>query len=141
MSDYDVSGDEDSASLSYSLIPPNLAMAFNITPERSRTIQEVNRASETTLSSLRSGSSGPNTCSSNNNSNSFKTGVAVEEEDRAVLDQIRRSKTHQTAMEMSVAVQIPLRIQRWRRRNEIQELKIHQGRQCGHTTATQEINS
>ncbi|KAL1188026.1 Transcription factor LUX [Cardamine amara subsp. amara] len=97
MSDYDVSGDgdrvlewemglpsdEDLASLSYSLIPPNLAMAFSITPERSRTIQDVNRASETTLSSLRSGSSGPNTSSSNNNSNnSFKTGVAMEEEDR-----------------------------------------------------------
>ena len=87
MSDYDVSGDgdrvsewemglpsdEDLASLSYSLIPPNLAMAFSITPERSRTIQDVNRASETTLSSLRGGSSGPNTSSSNNN---------VEEEDR-----------------------------------------------------------
>ncbi|CAE6075322.1 unnamed protein product [Arabidopsis arenosa] len=90
MSDYDVSGDgdrvsewemglpsdEDLASLSYSLIPPNLAMAFSITPERSRTIQDVNRASETTFSSLRGGSSGPNTSSSNNNSN------AVEEEDR-----------------------------------------------------------
>ncbi|XP_010426103.1 PREDICTED: transcription factor LUX-like [Camelina sativa] len=91
MSDYDVSGDgdrvlewemglpsdEDLASLSYSLIPANLAMAFSITPERSRTVQDVNRASETTLSSLRSGSSGPNTSSSNNNSNAVE-----EEEDR-----------------------------------------------------------
>ncbi|KAG2329818.1 hypothetical protein Bca4012_020652 [Brassica carinata] len=90
MSDYDVSGDgdrvlewemglpndEDLTSLSYSLIPPNLAMAFSITPEKSRTIEDVNRASETTFSSLRSGSSGLNTSSSNNNS------VAVEEEDR-----------------------------------------------------------
>uniref|UniRef100_A0A1J3E7X7 Transcription factor LUX n=1 Tax=Noccaea caerulescens TaxID=107243 RepID=A0A1J3E7X7_NOCCA len=97
MSDFEVSGDgervlewemglpndEDLASLSYSLIPPNLAMAFSITPERSRSIQDVNHASETTLSSLRGGSSsGPNTSSSNNNSNSFKTGVAAEEEDR-----------------------------------------------------------
>ncbi|KFK33997.1 protein phytoclock 1 [Arabis alpina] len=91
MSDYEFSGDgdrvmewemglpsdEDLASLSHSLIPPNLAMAFSITPERSHTIQDVNRASESTLSSLRNGSS--NTSSSNN---SFKTGVAVEEEDR-----------------------------------------------------------
>ncbi|CAH8356548.1 unnamed protein product [Eruca vesicaria subsp. sativa] len=90
MSDYDVSGegdrvlewemglpsDDDLTSLSYSLIPPNLAMAFSITPEKSRTIEDVNRASETTFSSLRSGSSGLNTSSSNNNS------VAVEEEDR-----------------------------------------------------------
>ncbi|ESQ37312.1 hypothetical protein EUTSA_v10002605mg [Eutrema salsugineum] len=96
MSDYDVSGDgdrvtewemglpsdEDLASLSHSLIPANLAMAFSITPEKSRTIQDVNRASETTFSSLRGGSSGPNTSSSNNNSNSFKTGLAAEEEDR-----------------------------------------------------------
>ncbi|KAG2327985.1 hypothetical protein Bca4012_037023 [Brassica carinata] len=79
MSDYDVSGegedrvpewemglpsDEDLASLSHSLIPPNLAMAFSISPENIRTIQDVNLASETTLSSLRSGSSGPNTSSS-----------------------------------------------------------------------------
>lgn len=56
--------DEDLASLSYSLIPPNLAMAFSITPENIRTIQDVNLASETTLSSLRSGSSCPNTSSS-----------------------------------------------------------------------------
>ncbi|KAF8094123.1 hypothetical protein N665_0369s0007 [Sinapis alba] len=90
MSDYDVSGDgdrvqewemglpsdDDLTSLSYSLIPPNLAMAFSITPEKSRTIEDVNRASETTFSSLRSGSSGLNTSSSNNNS------VAAEEEDR-----------------------------------------------------------
>ncbi|KAG2311983.1 hypothetical protein Bca4012_026507 [Brassica carinata] len=68
--------DEDLASLSYSLVPSNLAMAFSITPEKSRTIQDVNRASETTFSSLRGGSSGPNTFSSTN------IGVAVEEEDR-----------------------------------------------------------
>ncbi|CAN7022127.1 hypothetical protein IGI04_023064 [Brassica rapa subsp. trilocularis] len=90
MSDYDVSGegdrvlewemglpsDDDLTSLSYSLIPPNLAMAFSITPEKSRTMEDVSRASETTFSSLRSGSSGLNTSSSNNNS------VAAEEEDR-----------------------------------------------------------
>ncbi|CAN8277985.1 unnamed protein product [Cochlearia groenlandica] len=78
-SDYGVSGDghrvsewemglpseEDLASLSHSLIPANLAVAFSITPERSRTIQDVNQASEITLSSLRIGYS-----------------VAVEEEDR-----------------------------------------------------------
>ena len=68
--------DEDLASLSYSLVPWNLAMAFSITPEKSRTIQDVNRASETTFSSLRGGSSGPNTSSSTN------LGVAAEEEDR-----------------------------------------------------------
>ncbi|KAF3512564.1 hypothetical protein F2Q69_00007606 [Brassica cretica] len=58
--------DDDLTSLSYSLIPPNLAMAFSITPEKSRTIEDVNRASETTFSSLRSGSNS----------------VAAEEEDR-----------------------------------------------------------
>ncbi|CAN7110810.1 unnamed protein product [Brassica rapa subsp. narinosa] len=67
--------DEDLASLSYSLVPSNLAMAFSITPEKSRTIQDVNRASETTFSSLRGGSPGPNTSSSTN------LGVAAAEEE------------------------------------------------------------
>ncbi|KAF3598434.1 hypothetical protein F2Q69_00035331 [Brassica cretica] len=58
--------DEDLASLSYSLVPWNLAMAFSITPEKSRTIQDVNRASETTFST----------------SSSTNLGVAAEEEDR-----------------------------------------------------------
>lgn len=81
----DRASDEDLASLSHSMI--NLAMAFSITPERSRTIQDVNRASENTLSSLHNGSSGTNTLSSNNNINSFKTGVAVEEERSGRIDQ------------------------------------------------------
>ncbi|CDY61256.1 BnaCnng37560D [Brassica napus] len=105
MSDYDVSGDgdrvlewemglpsdDDLTSLSYSLIPPNLAMAFSITPEKSRTIEDVNRASETTFSSLRSGSSGLNTSSSNNNSTSgdgvdLSTATAAEEGDSGTED-------------------------------------------------------
>ncbi|XP_018440641.1 transcription factor LUX [Raphanus sativus] len=103
MSDYDVSGDgdrvlewemglpsdDDLTSLSYSLIPPNLAMAFSITPEKSRTIEDVNRASETTFSSLRSGgSSGLNTSSSNNNNNNS---VAAEEEDEEEEDRVGSS--------------------------------------------------
>ncbi|KAJ0240348.1 Transcription factor BOA [Hirschfeldia incana] len=73
--------EEDLASLSYSLVPSNLAMAFSITPEKSRTIHDVNRASETTFSSLRGGgSSDPNNSSSTNNI----VGVTVEEEEDRV---------------------------------------------------------
>ncbi|CAN8254964.1 unnamed protein product [Cochlearia groenlandica] len=52
---------EDLASLSYSLIPKNLATAFRIIPEESRTIDDVDLALEKNLSSLRCRSSGPNT--------------------------------------------------------------------------------
>ncbi|KAG7534841.1 Homeobox-like domain superfamily [Arabidopsis thaliana x Arabidopsis arenosa] len=45
---------DDLTSLSQSLVPSILALAFSIIPERSRTIHDVNRASQTTLSSLQS---------------------------------------------------------------------------------------
>jgi SHAQKYF class myb-like DNA-binding protein len=43
---------DDLTPLSQSLIPPELASAFSISPEPNRTSNEVNRASQTTLSSL-----------------------------------------------------------------------------------------
>lgn len=48
-------GAGDLTPLSQTLIPPELASAFNIKPERRRTLVDVNRASEVTLSGLRGG--------------------------------------------------------------------------------------
>ncbi|KAJ8750532.1 hypothetical protein K2173_015686 [Erythroxylum novogranatense] len=76
MSDYETNGDEDEfgeedrvaewemglpnaddiAPLSQPLIPPELASAFSISPEPTRTLVDVNRALQTTLTSLRGGS-------------------------------------------------------------------------------------
>ncbi|XP_057953125.1 transcription factor LUX [Malania oleifera] len=67
MSDYEVGCDEervlewemglpsadDLTPLSQSLVPPELASAFSISPEPSRSLVDVNRASQTTLSGLR----------------------------------------------------------------------------------------
>ncbi|XP_010520268.1 PREDICTED: transcription factor LUX-like [Tarenaya hassleriana] len=77
---------EDLMPLTQPLVPPELAVAFSISPERSRTIQDVNRASQTTLSALRNGSS------SNDNSNSFKTTVA-EAEDLVGSDPKKQKKS------------------------------------------------
>ncbi|PHT44834.1 Transcription factor LUX [Capsicum baccatum] len=46
---------DDLTPLSQPLIPPELASAFRITPEPSKTMTDVNRASESTFSSLRAG--------------------------------------------------------------------------------------
>ncbi|GAB2274401.1 PHO85 cyclin-1 [Dionaea muscipula] len=46
-------GTDDLTPLSQALIPPDLASAFNIMPQPYRTILDVNRASESTLLSLR----------------------------------------------------------------------------------------
>ncbi|MCD7467070.1 hypothetical protein HAX54_004263 [Datura stramonium] len=46
---------DDLTPLSQSLIPPELASAFRITPEPVKTMADVNRASENTFSSLRAG--------------------------------------------------------------------------------------
>ncbi|XP_010541409.1 PREDICTED: transcription factor LUX-like [Tarenaya hassleriana] len=73
---------EDLTPLSQPLVPPELALAFSVSPERSRTIQDVNRVSQTMLSALCYGSTGARASSSNNNSNSFKTTIAPEEEDQ-----------------------------------------------------------
>ncbi|KFK27483.1 protein phytoclock 1 [Arabis alpina] len=48
---------DDLTPLSQSLVPSILAVAFMITPERSRTVHDVNRASKNTISSLRSNGS------------------------------------------------------------------------------------
>ncbi|XP_016503348.1 transcription factor PCL1-like [Nicotiana tabacum] len=48
---------EDLTPLSQALIPPELASAFKISPEPAKTLSDVNRASESTFSSLRG--SGP----------------------------------------------------------------------------------
>ncbi|EOA13800.1 hypothetical protein CARUB_v10026895mg [Capsella rubella] len=47
---------DDLTPLSQSLVPSILALAFSIIPERSRTVHDVNRASQITISSLRSSS-------------------------------------------------------------------------------------
>ncbi|KAK8683463.1 hypothetical protein V6N13_039523 [Hibiscus sabdariffa] len=58
---------DDLTPLSQSLIPPELASAFSISPEPRRTSLDVNRASHDTLSSLRS--SGAHIFANNNNKN------------------------------------------------------------------------
>ncbi|XP_019087898.1 PREDICTED: transcription factor BOA-like [Camelina sativa] len=49
---------DDLTPLSQSLVPSILALAFSIVPERSRTVHDVDRASQVTISSLRSSISG-----------------------------------------------------------------------------------
>ncbi|KAF7823701.1 transcription factor PCL1-like [Senna tora] len=75
---------DDLTSLSYSLIPPELASAFSISPAPGRTLVDVNRASQNTISNLRSGNS---QAFSSNNFNSFNdeqspNSVVVEADDR-----------------------------------------------------------
>lgn len=66
---------DDLTPLSQPLIPPELASAFRILPEPSRSLLDVNRASQNTLSSLRGGALGNShhsqALSSSNNLKSF----------------------------------------------------------------------
>ncbi|KAE8729462.1 Detected protein of unknown function [Hibiscus syriacus] len=72
---------DDLTTLSDSLIPPELASAFSISPEPCRTAIDVNRASQDTLSSLRStGAHSSTTNSNNNNFRSFNDPMVVEQE-------------------------------------------------------------
>lgn len=69
---------DDLTPLSQALIPPELASAFRISPEPSRSLLDVNRASQSTLSSIRLAATGGNTnqsqdLSSSNNFNNFKS--------------------------------------------------------------------
>lgn len=75
-------GLDDLTPLSQALIPPDLASAFRITPEPSRSMLDVNRESQKTLSSLRGGASGGSShhsqaLSSSNNFKSFHDGTAI----------------------------------------------------------------
>ncbi|KAK2993167.1 hypothetical protein RJ640_015354 [Escallonia rubra] len=63
---------DDLTPLTQPLIPPELASAFSITPENQRTMLEVNRASQNTLSGLRGGQL--QTPSFNNHIKSFAEG-------------------------------------------------------------------
>ncbi|GMI92168.1 PHYTOCLOCK 1, LUX ARRHYTHMO [Hibiscus trionum] len=72
---------DDLTPLSQSLIPPELASAFSISPEPCRTPLDVNRASHDTLSSLRStGAHSSTTNNDNNNFRSFNDPMVVEPE-------------------------------------------------------------
>ncbi|OMO91182.1 hypothetical protein COLO4_18566 [Corchorus olitorius] len=62
---------DDITPLCQSLLPPELASAFSISPEPRRTAADVNRASQSTLSSLRS--AGAHSSSTNNNNNNFRS--------------------------------------------------------------------
>ncbi|KAL4335458.1 hypothetical protein GQ457_07G034840 [Hibiscus cannabinus] len=62
---------DDLTPLSQSLIPPELASAFSISPEPCRTALDVKRASQDTLSSLRS--TGAHSSTTNNNNNNFRS--------------------------------------------------------------------
>ncbi|MBA0774468.1 hypothetical protein Gotri_009676 [Gossypium trilobum] len=67
---------DDLTPLSQLLVPPELASAFSISPEPRRTALDVNRASQDTLSSLRSTgahSSTTNNNNNNNNNNNFRS--------------------------------------------------------------------
>ncbi|KDO72809.1 hypothetical protein CISIN_1g047187mg [Citrus sinensis] len=63
----------DLTPLSQSLIPPELASAFSILPIPCRTHLDVNRASQTTLSSIRGSHAHSLSSTDNNNSNNLKT--------------------------------------------------------------------
>ncbi|KAK8596307.1 hypothetical protein V6N13_000954 [Hibiscus sabdariffa] len=76
---------DDLTPLSQSLIPPELASAFSISPEPRRTALDVNRASHDTLSSLRSSgahffTNNNNKTNNNNNLRSLNDPMVVEPE-------------------------------------------------------------
>ncbi|XVE59295.1 hypothetical protein DITRI_Ditri05aG0034600 [Diplodiscus trichospermus] len=74
---------DDLTPLSQSLVPPELASAFSISPELCRTANDVTRASQNTISSLRSPwahSSTTNNNNSNNDFHSFNDPMVVEPE-------------------------------------------------------------
>ncbi|XP_022732439.1 transcription factor LUX-like [Durio zibethinus] len=78
---------DDLTPLSQSLIPPELASAFSISPEPRRSAFDVNLASHNTISSLRSTGAHSSTTNNNNNSNntnnnfcSFNDPMVVEPE-------------------------------------------------------------
>ncbi|KAK4762831.1 hypothetical protein SAY86_008599 [Trapa natans] len=65
---------DDLTPLSQALISPELASAFSITPEPSRTLLDVNRASKSTLAALRGNSALSQGFSTNNN---FKSAESI----------------------------------------------------------------
>ncbi|KAJ9146689.1 hypothetical protein P3X46_028924 [Hevea brasiliensis] len=68
---------DDLTPLSQLLIPPELALAFSISPERQRTLIDVNRASQNTVSNLRSvGGGGQLNALSSNNFKSYNEDLA-----------------------------------------------------------------
>ncbi|KAH1130760.1 hypothetical protein J1N35_002138 [Gossypium stocksii] len=71
---------DDLTPLSQSLIPPELASAFSISPEPRRTAVDVNRASRNTLSSLRSTGAHSSTTNNNNSNSNFRDTIVVEAE-------------------------------------------------------------
>nr|ANG83702.1 sterile nodes [Pisum sativum subsp. sativum]ANG83709.1 sterile nodes [Pisum sativum subsp. sativum] len=73
----------DLTPLSMTLIPPELASAFSISPEPHRTLIDVNRASRNTLSILRGGGTNHQTFSSNNEE-------IIEEEDEEMEEETDR---------------------------------------------------
>ncbi|KAK6935828.1 SANT/Myb domain [Dillenia turbinata] len=73
---------EDLTPLSQPLIPPELASAFSISPEPYRSMIDVNRASQSTLSTIRGQ---PNNAFSSNNLKSFN-------EEPSLVDEADRSK-------------------------------------------------
>ncbi|XVE79546.1 hypothetical protein DITRI_Ditri14bG0067400 [Diplodiscus trichospermus] len=70
---------DDLTPLSQSLIPRELASAFSISPEPYRTAIDVNRASQSTLSSIRSNGT-PSSTANNSNFRSFNDPIVVEPE-------------------------------------------------------------
>ncbi|OIW03715.1 hypothetical protein TanjilG_29750 [Lupinus angustifolius] len=76
--------DGDITPLSQPLIPPELASAFSISPETYRTLLEVNRASNDTISAIRGGSGG---------SQAFSTVVEPDEEEEEEADRENGSGT------------------------------------------------
>ncbi|TYJ26311.1 hypothetical protein E1A91_A07G111300v1 [Gossypium mustelinum] len=71
---------DDLTPLSQSLIPPELASAFSISPEPRLTVVDVNRASRSTLSSLRSTGAHSSTTNNNNSNSNFRDTIVVEAE-------------------------------------------------------------
>lgn len=94
---------DDLTPLSQPLVPPELASAFSIAPEPARTILDVHRASQSTLSSLRR----HNSASSSSALNSFSPyptddPMVVEGEDPKDEARVRRSETENSAYDQSL---------------------------------------
>lgn len=102
---------DDLTPLSQSLVPPKLASAFSITPEPARTIIDVHRASQSTLSSLRR----HNSASSSSVLNSFNPYPAddpmvVEGDDPRDEARVRRSEAENSADDQSARTLKRLRL-------------------------------
>ncbi|KAK6927011.1 SANT/Myb domain [Dillenia turbinata] len=96
---------EDLTPLSQPLIPPELASAFSISPEPYRSMIDVNRASQSTLSTIRGQ---PNNAFSSNNLQSFnEETILVDESDRSKIRRIEGVEEADSALRPETSTDDP----------------------------------